>query len=193
VSQISTDHPYENGHFPHVSFLGTQFNNLRIGGFTPVLTLNLGICGDKPAGDKSYFRDHNFLRSLKDQTEEFAKTKGLPKEFKDQYDQKLTYIKKLISAVDSDDKSVHQPITCSLVQSIGEIPIPGIQIVGNVLLIPEFGTVTLGEVEVSEKKYEGSERPCVEFALTSVKMKLGCLAAGTAAAGNVTANGVHKP
>src|ERR1035437_6625375 len=117
VSQVSTDHPYKDGHEPHVTFLGTQFKNLRVGGFPAVLTLNLGICGDRPAGDRSYFQEPNFLRGVKEQTEKIAKADGLPKELKDQYDEKLAYIKKLISAVDARDQGSHEPIRCSLVQS----------------------------------------------------------------------------
>src|SRR6202790_103980 len=198
VSQVSTDHPYKDGHVPHVTFLGTQFKNLRVGGFPAELTLNLGICGERPGGDRSYFQDLDFLRGVKEQTEKIAKAKNLPKELKDQYDEKLAYIKRLISAGDAGgqaapDQGSHEPITCSLVQSIGEIPIPGVQTFGHVLVIPEFGSVALGEVEVGEKVYETSERPCVYFELTSVKMKLGCLGDGTSAAGTITANGAHKP
>jgi hypothetical protein len=203
VSQVSTDHPYKDGHEPHVTFLGTQFRNLRVGGFEPVLTLNLGICGDRPTGRRSYFQEPTFLRGAKDQTEKIAKASGLPKELKEQYDEKLAYIKKLISACDAGDKAagdraageagIHEPITCSLVQSIGEIPIPGVQTFGHVLVIPEFGRVALGEIEVSERIYEPSEKPCVSFDLTSIKMKLGCLGDGAAAMAAVTANGRTKP
>jgi hypothetical protein len=198
VSQVSTDHPYKNGHFPHVTFLGTQYENLRIAGFLPVLTLNLGICGDRPAGDKSYFQDSNFLRSVQAQTEKIAQAPGLPKELKEQYDGKLAYIKKLIGAAGSSAESAagqgsHEPITCSLVQSIGEIPIPGIQIFGHILVIPEFGTVALGEIEVGEKMYEPSDRPCVYFDLTAIKMKMGCLGDGNLAAGGAKGNGQTYP
>jgi hypothetical protein len=193
VSQVSTDHPYKDGHVPHVTFLGTQFKNLRVGGFPAVLTLNLGICGDRPAGDRSYFQDPNFLRGVKDQTEKIAKASGLPKEFKDQYDERLAYIKKLISAGDSPDQGSHEPITCSLVQSIGEIPIPGVQTFGHILVIPEFGSVALGEIEVGEKLYEKSERPGVYFELTSVKMKLGCVGDGDLAVATTRTNGQTYP
>lgn len=198
ISQISTDHPYKDGHVPHVTFLGTQFKNLRVGGFPAELTLNLGICGDRPKGDRSYFQDLEFLRGVKDQTEKIAKGKDLPKELKDQYDEKLVYIKKLISACDAGgetapDQGGHEPITCSLVESIGKISIPGVQIFGHILVIPEFGSVALGEIEVGEKVYETSERPCVYFELTSVKMKLGCLGDGTLAAGTVRTNGQSYP
>jgi len=198
VSQVSTDHPYTDGHVPHVTFLGTQFKNLRVGGFPADLTLNLGICGDRPKGDRSYFQDLDFLRGVKEQTEKIAKAKNLPKELKDQYDEKLVYIKKLISACDAGgetapDQGSHEPITCSLVQSIGEIPIPGVQIFGHVLVIPEFGSVALGEIEVGEKVYETSDRPSVYFELTGVRMKLGCLGDGTLTAATTIANGNTRP
>jgi hypothetical protein len=193
VSQVSTDHPYENGHEPQVTFLGTQFENLRVSGFPGLLTLDFGICGDRPSDDRSYFQDPNFLGRVKEQTERIARADGLPKELKDQYDEKLGYIKKLISDCGAASKGSHKPITCSLVQSIGEIPIPGVQSFGNVLLIPEFGTVTLGEIEVGEKMYEKSERPAVYFELTNIKMKLGCVGHGTVAAATTKTNGQSYP
>jgi hypothetical protein len=193
VSQVSTDHHYENGHEPRLTFLGTQFENLRVSGFPVVLTLDYGICGDRPAGDKSYFQDPNFLGRVKEQTEKNARANGLPKELKDQYDEKLGYIKKLISECGAAYKGSHKPITCSLVQSIGEIPIPGVQSFGNVLLIPEFGIVTLGEIEVGETLYEKSERPAVHFELTCIKMKLGCVGHGTVSAATTKTNGQTYP
>jgi len=193
VSQVSTDHPFKDGHQPHVTFLGTQFTNLRVGGFPVTLTLNLGICGDRPANDRSYLQDPKFLRGVKDQTERIAKADRLPKELKEQYDERLAYINKLISTSDADDQGCHEPITCSLVQSIGEIPIPGVQTFGHVLLIPEFGAVALGEVEVGEKVYEPKERPNTYFELTGIKMKLGCVGHGTIAAATTIANGHNHP
>jgi hypothetical protein len=193
VSQVSTDHPYKDGHVPHVTFLGTQFTNLRVGGFPVTLTLNLGICGDRPANDRSYLQDPKFLSGVKAQTEKIAKANGLPKELKDQYDEKLAYINKLISTSNANDQGCHEPITCSLVQNIGEIPIPGVQIFGHVLVIPEFGAVALGEIEVGEKVYEPSARPDTYFELTGIKMKLGCVGHGTVAAATTTANGHSHP
>lgn len=194
VSQVSTDHPYKDGHFPHVTFLGTQFQNFRVGGFAPELTLNLGIC-ERPAGDRSFFRDPNFLRKVEEQTGRIAGARGLPKELKDEYDERLAYIKTLIGAGNGGDESVHKPITCSLVQNInvGEIPIPGVQSFGNLLVIPEFGTVRLAEIEVGEKAGSKTGRPDVYFTLTAATMKLGCVGDGSLAAGAVRANGTTYP
>jgi hypothetical protein len=194
VSQVSTDHPYENGHVPHVTFLGTQFTNVQVGGFPLTLTLNLGICGERrPAGGRTYLQDPQFLGRVKDQTEIIATKPGLPTELKAQYDKKLAYINQLISTSSASDQRKHEPITCSLVQSIGPIPIPGVQTFGHILVIPEFGVVSLGEVEVGEKMYEGSVRPDVYFELTGVNMELGCVGHGTVAAATTTANGHHHP
>jgi len=193
VSQVSTEHAYENGHVPHVTFLGTQFTNLRVGGFPVTLTLSLGICGDRPAGDRSYLQDSGFLTRVKEQTESIANATGLPKELKAKYDEKLAYINQLISTSGASDESSHDPITCSLVQSIGDIPIPGLKKFGHVLVIPEFGSVALGEVEVGEKMYAASPRPSVYFELTAIKTKLGCFADGAVNAGTSKSNGQTAP
>ena len=175
VSQVSTDHPYENGHVPRVTFLGTQFNDLRVSGFPVALTLDFGICGGKPDADRSYLEDPTFLNGAKEQTQRIAKAAGLPKELKDQYDERLTRINDLIRNCNNGKQSRREPITCSLVQSIGEIPIPGVQSFGHVLVIPEFGMVALGEIEVGEMMHESSAGPSVYFELTCVKMRMGCV------------------
>jgi hypothetical protein len=193
VSQVSTEHAYENGHVPHVTFLGTQFTDLRVSGFPVMLTLNLGICGDRPGGGRSYLQDPSFLKQVKEQTTKIAKANGLPKALRDQYDEKLVHIEQLIRTCDSDGREPRGPITCSLVETIGEIPIPGVQTFGHVLVLPEFGFVALGEIEVGEKLYEGSSRPCVYFALTGIKTKLGCVGDGEVSGANSVANGAHKP
>jgi hypothetical protein len=195
VSQVSTNHPYKGGHFPRVTFVGTQFQNFQVGGFAPELKLNLGFCGDKPAGDRSYFQDTKFLRGVEEQTERIAGARGLPKELKDEYDEKLAYIKTLTGDGNAGEKGGHKPITCSLVQNIniGEIPIPGVQSFGNVLLIPEFGTVRLAEIEVAEKADSKTGRPDVYFTFTAAKMKLGCVADGTLYGATTVANGAHNP
>ncbi len=194
VSQVSTEHPYEDGHFPHVTFLGSQFTNFRVSGFPVELSLNFGICGKRPDGNRSYLRDVTFLNAIKEQTERIAHADGLPKELKSHYEERLTTINELIRTSDRSDEDAERPrVTCSLVESIGEIPIPGVQSFGNVLVIPEFGFAALGEIAVSERRYEGSKRPSVSFELTGISLKMGCVGHGTASAAVVTANGETKP
>jgi len=192
VSQVSTDHPLENGHFPYVTFLGSHFDNLRVNGVPPSLKLDLEICGKKPKGDQSYLTDIGFLKRAKKQIEKVANTRGLPKDLQTEYAKRLAAINNLIQGKKSRDAKV----TCSIVQSIDnldEIPVSGIRAVGHVLLIPEFGHVSLGEVEVSEQIYPGSPKPSNLFALMMFKMNLGCVGTGTVAGGGVSSNGGHGP
>jgi hypothetical protein len=190
VSQVSTDHAYLNGHFPTVTFLGTQFNDLKVSGFPVELTFDFGICGDRPAGDKSYLGDTQFLTRVKDQTAKIATATGLPKALKDQYDKRLAQVEDLLAGKQG---SSEPKLTCSLVQSIGKIPLPGVQSFGHVLVIPEFGIVSLGEVEVGEKVYAPGGRPNVYFKLNSIKTNLGCIGHGEVTGPTANANGHHVP
>ena len=64
VSQIATKHPRE-GYEPKVTFIGTRFDNLRIGGFPLDIVLDLGLCSPGGGGDRyparSCFDDERFL------------------------------------------------------------------------------------------------------------------------------------
>jgi len=208
VAQVSTEHPYENGHVPHVTFLGTKFENLQLGGFPLKLTLNFGVCGKKPEGDKSYLENSRFLSDIRKQVASIAGAGFLPEKVKDEYDKRLTDIDKLIRNGGREGKHERVKVTCSLVQSIDidNIPIPGLKTVGNVLMIPDFGTVALGEVEVGiEPAKSPGEFPRHEleasrslnesnyFTLKMLNMELGCVGHGTVSAATTTVNGGTRP
>ena len=202
VAQVSTDHPYVNGHFPQVTFIGSQFTNFQVSGFPVQLNLNFAVCGARPAGDRSYLRDLAFLETVQRQTEKVAKADGLPKELKHSYDERLVNIRKLIRQSTEGVWQNDEPrVICSLVESIGEIPIPGVTSYGHVLMIPEFGSVSLGEIVVGERNYqkvhgnknEKDAKPGVYFTLTAIKMDMGCVGDGTAMVATTTANGHHHP
>jgi hypothetical protein len=194
VSQVSTDHAYKDGHVPRVTFLGTQFRGLRVSGFKVKLTLNLGICGaDRPANSRSYLRDPKFLNAVKTQTETITTATGLPKEFKEQYDKNLAHTERLLKVCEANDQNSRAPVTCSLVQSIDPIPIAGVQTFGHIILIPEFGVVTLGEVEVGDTAVKPADKPIPYFELTGIRVKLGCVGHGTASAAMAKANGQTAP
>src|SRR2546430_3495304 len=74
VAQASTEHAPFDGHVPSVTFLGSRFENLRINGYPVNADLELGICGDKPAGDGLYSEDVDFLDRVRRQTEAIAGT-----------------------------------------------------------------------------------------------------------------------
>ncbi|MGC2446165.1 MAG: hypothetical protein WA477_00865 [Candidatus Sulfotelmatobacter sp.] len=194
VSQVSTEHPYEDGHFPAVTFLGTQFTNLSVGGFPLSLNFKFDICGKRPAGGRSYLQDSTFLNGVRQQTAKIADAKGLPTELKARYDERLANIDQLIAESDNDEPRRDEPkIICSVIESIGKIPIPGVESYGNLLVIPDFGSVALGEIEVGQKMYKDTEKPCVYFTLTGINMKLGCVGDGEVQTATATANGHSHP
>src|ERR1700678_150013 len=79
VAQISTVHPvFGTGQVPSVTFLGTRFENLRIGGHKITVTRNLDILGPKPADDTSYFEDPGVQSRVSLQYDTIATAKGHP-------------------------------------------------------------------------------------------------------------------
>jgi hypothetical protein len=209
VSQVSTEHALEKGHVPQVTFLGTQFNNLQVSGFPLALTWKFGICGNKPPDDRSYLADLGFLDAVKAQIKEInrltAGHKDLPKDLRSEYASRLVTVEELIKDCEAHREPSRNKVTCSLVQTIGEIPIPGVQRFGNVLLIPNFGWVALAEVEVGIETAQdipytedgngnSSEgKPSNYFDLRMLDIHLGCVGGGKLIAGNSKSNGQSYP
>jgi hypothetical protein len=205
VSQVSTEHAYKNGHVPSVTFLGTQIVNLRLSGFLLEPKFDFRICADKPKGKTPYVKHLEFLRGVKKQVK-IITDGDLPEEVRDEYSDRLTVVDNLIKSVresgngvDSGNGSRNDDpivVTCSLVTSIDidhiKDVIPGVKTAGNVLFIPEFGMVALGEVEVSSKRELGGDYDNY-FNLKMLEMKLGCIGNGAITAGAAANNGTHHP
>jgi len=214
VAQVSTDHPYEKGHVPHVTFLGTKFENLQVGGFPVKVNLNLDVCGKKPKDDEPYLNDSTFLNNIRKQVASIAKAGFLPEKVQRQYDERLSEIDALIGGKGVPEAlSKRIKVTCSLVESIDikGVRIPGLETIGNLLVIPHFGAVSLGEVEVGvdpEKHTNGFRRREAEpngqsrngkhkfsnyFELKMLNMELGCVGHGSVSATTVKSNGHTYP
>jgi hypothetical protein len=209
VAQVSTEHSLTNGHVPKVTFLGTRFENLRVGGFPVEVELDLGICGNKPDRDRSYLQDTGFLDRVQRQMGSIANCKGLPESLEKQYDAKIAYIddlKKRANGRSKGDGNGHFKLPCSLVKSIGPIPIPGVKTFGNLIFIPDFGTVHLAEVEVGVSpgysdfphgmSRDGSHPAPGDsnyFTLNMFDMHLGCPVGGKAKGPGVSSNGQTNP
>jgi hypothetical protein len=202
VAQVSTSHAAVDGHVPKVTFLGTRFENLRVGGYPVEVELDLGFCGGRPADGRTYLQDIAFLDRVQRQLDGVADAKDLPEKLAEQYQARITYIddlKKRAKQKLNDDK-----LTCSLVKSIGRIPIPGVQTFGNVIVIPDFGSVALAEVEVgtdtsrdpfTDRRSGSTSEPSdgTYFALNMVNMYLGCIGGAKVTGGGVKANGQSYP
>ena len=208
VAQVSTEHAMKNGHVPKVTFLGTRFENLRVGGYPVKVELDLAICGDKPKEDKPYLQDRGFLDRVQRQLEDIAGAKGLPDDLEKKYDAKIAYIddlKKRANGRSKGERNGYPKLECSLVKSIGPIPIPGVKTFGNIIFIPDFGTVSLAEVEVgiapsddgsSDKTESGPGQKAGDsnyFTLHMLNMHLGCIGGGTVSGATAMANGSNDP
>ncbi len=208
VAQVSTEHPMIYGHVPRVTFLGTRFENLQIAGYPVEVELDLGFCGNKPEGDLPYLQDSGFLDRVQGQLTSVADAEGLPEALEKQYDAKIAYIddlRKRANGGANGGRDGYSKLQCSLVKSIGAIPIPGVRTFGNMIFIPNFGTVSLAEVEVGIAPYDGGfhdksgngsssdANPSNYFTLNMLDMHLGCPVGATTQAGMATANGRTQP
>jgi hypothetical protein len=212
VAQVSTEHPYVDGHVPHVTFLGTKFENLQVGGFPLKVNLNLDACGRKPKDDKSYLTNTAFLKDVQKQITSIARASFLPETLRKQYDDRLAEIDAILKGKIEPHDGKPVKTTCSLIESIDikGIPIPGLETVGNLLVIPNFGAVALAEIEVGVEKTKpnnGFQRHAIEpglsnngnsrlsnyFQLKMLNMELGCVGHGSISANTVKSNGTTYP
>jgi hypothetical protein len=208
VAQVSTEHSLTYGHVPKVTFLGTRFENLRVAGYPVQLELDLGICGNRPEGDLPYLEDSGFLDRVKHQLNSIADAKGLPEGLEKRYDAKIAYIddlKKRAHEGANGGRNGNSKLQCSLIKNIAPIPIPGVKVFGNMIFIPDFGTVSVAEVEVGISAGDGGfpgdsgNGSSLEpnggsyFTVHMLNMHLGCPIVGTTTAASATVNGSTKP
>jgi hypothetical protein len=211
VAQLSTEHPMTNGNVPRVNFIGTRYENLRVGGYPVEVELNLAICGSKPANDRHYFQDVEFLDNMQRQLNGTVESDDFPKTMEKGYGAEIAYIDELKKHAKEDvirvvpvDGNGYPKLRFSLVKKIKPIPIPGVRTFGNHIFIPNFGTVALAEVEVGirnghdgfRQRGDGSQTEVSSstyFTLDMMKMRLGCAATGNVGAGGTTANGQTGP
>jgi len=164
VAQVSTEHPlYESdGHVPKVTFLGTQFQNLRIGGYLVEVELDLDLLdGDNYSGKESYTCE-GFFGRLKARFDAFRQGED------------ANALATELNAQRGDGK---ESTELSLVKSIKtRAPWPHN---GNVFDIPHFGQVRLGVVRIEHKDYVESVPQTTVINVSMIEAIMGCIASGT--------------
>ena len=183
--QISTDHP-PIGYFPRVSFIGTEFRGLRIGGceLEPVLKLDLCHDGDpRQYPDRSCLYNENLIQFAQRQSEGIAGIAG------DQATHGGPFFERLLGQHSNGGPNASNiikergNIICSIVEAI-EVKgkCPGAIIAGHVIEIPGFGRIYLGELIVDQGSFD----------LTMLRLDLGCPTSGKVAGPHGGANGSNS-
>ena len=177
VAQISTVHPiYGKGQVPSVTFLGTRFDNLRIGGHKVEVERSLDILGPRSEDDQSYFDNREVLDRISQQYETIAKAKNLP-------DWAASEYPKGRPALNGSGQ-----LECSVVSGVKGAP--GTPF-GHVIDLPHFGKIFLGELKVEREPGNPSKGVYdkYKFHLTMIRLEMGCLAKGTAQIAALDTNG----
>jgi hypothetical protein len=174
VAQVSTEHPAD-GYVPTVTFLGTRFENLKIGGHHVKPDLNLDVCGTRPSNDESYIENPGFLNTVSQQYAQINVAKELPDWGRQKYHRDLLDPRKI------EEQGEKAKVECSLVNGVGGV-VQG-KSFGPVIEVPEFGKIFLAELTVDRDS----------FHLTMIRLDLGCVADGSGKILNLSVNGHTKP
>jgi hypothetical protein len=173
VASLSVEHPKADGH-PKVSVVGTQFENLRIGGVkvNPVLTKSLITPhqeGKFPTN--AVIEDEAFVARAVGQSEKLSRAASPVEWLKDRY-----------GWVQSQKERKRKGyIICSLVDEVQGTK-PGSSF-GHVMHVPEFGNVFLSELLTDQHT----------FRLTMIRIEMGCAVHGTMSIGTGDSNGSPMP
>jgi hypothetical protein len=205
VAQVSTEHAFRDGHVPRVSFLGTKFENLKINGIPVGIEYDFDVCGPKPARDQPYNTNETFTAQARERMREIANSEFLFGRARTNY----AGVQRAMSQPFGE--TIGSNITCSVVRRIiiDEVreQLPGVQTVGHLLAIPDFGVVALGEVIVGlenptpitprgpicESTNGNPQRLSNYFELTMLNMELGCVGTGSVQVGKTKTNGNTNP
>lgn len=185
VARISTEHPAE-GYHPTVSFIGTEFEGLRIGGCDVSVDLDVNFCKTGKDGrhpERSCTDDDAFLERVNQQRKVFIDEKKRLEKARNKVSDFVTR-----HASDYSDgkhrKSGH--LLCSLVRKItvdeSQKQFAG-KGLGHILHVPDFGKVYLGELIVSHG----------HFQLIMLRFELGCPVVGTTGVVVARVNGSTDP
>jgi hypothetical protein len=181
VGQTITEHPVE-GYVPTISFLGTRFENLRIAGLPVEVDLNMNFLGPKPANDGAYTHDPELIGRINSQLSRIGEHPDLPAELHQRYN-------RLSASLGAQPEEVE----CSLVNRAAGA-YPGLSF-GNVITVPDFGTMLLGKVIVKHEDFKAEtgvpKKTTVQ--LTMIDFHFGCPIVGYGGTGSGSSNGTTEP
>jgi hypothetical protein len=193
VAQVSTEHPLV-GYVPHITFLGTRFENLRIAGHKVDVDLDHDFVGARPKDDSPYTGIKKLIDRIAGQSKEIEGLEPFP-------DEELADFHGPLTPVPGEDDGVEntgfkQSIEGSLVSRSkldqADNSYPG-RCFGKVIHVPNFGTIYLATVHIRHSKFKDGVPKKTEVDLQMMKIKMGCIAAGAMAIGSTRVNAGSHP
>ena len=178
VAQLSADHPPE-GYVPHITLLGTRFENLRIAGHPVKLDLDPHILGAKPEGDRAYTSDSGFIGRVSSQHQRITAREGLPDDLRERYNRLPSTSQNLES------------IECSLVNH-ADGSYPG-RCFGHVIDVPNFGRIHLAVLRLEHSNFNQGVPKQTLAKLSMIKLEMGCIASGKTQMAETIVNGGTRP
>lgn len=195
VSRLATEHP-RTGYYPAVSFVGSQFQTLRIAGHAVTAPIDLGLLTGKETRAETLHRRseaaagrhlaepkhidfpqhpwpeiETFVAKAVAQAKHIVEAPGAPEWLKARFKWMLS----------PEERAKKGYIVCSLVEEVqGTDPH---HTFGHVVHVPGFGNVFLGELIVTP----------LSFSLNMLRIEMGCAADGNIAFGNTRSNGCPMP
>jgi hypothetical protein len=172
VSRLSVEHPLV-GYNPKVSFMGCQFDNLRIAGapVDPELNLDLLKTSATEFPSVPFTEDRTFIGKAIEQSQRMIKAKSAP-----------DWIATRYGWVNSEEERRKKGyVQCSLVEQVGGVK--NANGYGHIVTVPGFGNVFLGEMSVSQGA----------FRLTMIRIEMGCAGDGNLSFGTANSNGYPAP
>jgi len=179
VGQIITHHPLR-GYVPTVTFLGTRFENFRIGGYPVHIDLDINLLGPKPENDAAFTHDSGLIARAKSQVESVLQLGNLAADLRERYNR-----------LSPRFGSPQEEVEFSLVKSITGT-FPGTAR-GNVIHIPDFGSLALARVTVKHEDFKDKTPKKTTFGLTMIDFHFGCAIDGNTPIGSGGANGGSVP
>lgn len=182
VAQTSTEHPRyeEDGYVPIPTFLGSQYYNLRIGGYRVEVELDIELLSqDQHSWSTPFSRHKPFLDLIADRLKYF-RGESVPKNLQDRY------------PADAFMDRGKECVVFSLVKSI-ETKAPWFNKESHVFDVPHFGQIHLAVLRVEYSEQEGEIAKPTLFDLKMFDINMGCIGSGNLAACMTSNNGGTGP
>jgi hypothetical protein len=189
VAQVATEHP-RKGYVPKIAFLGSRFENLRIAGQLIDVPIDPYVLWDEEESLEHGERDQKRLKRIADLDVAELHREEMPGDLPECYP--------ALEPHPQADPVRHDRIHYSLVapgkqDRDGWLGFLKKQPARHIFDVPHFGRIYLGVVCVEHREFVDGIPHQTRVKLSMIKLKLGCVAAGSASIATTRTNGGSHP